>query len=203
MTDTSGPSSPASSASFALQQSLASRLQARLAVGGGPLYKLTWKTWATGPQRSIYALRASAPRTSARGCTGWVTPSSRDWKDTPGMAISRPGHRRSWPDQLPRQAALAGWPTPQAFDATNEGKPKALRYKGSAPSEAGKTRNPNKPGSYRGDLKDWAAMALEPLASGQTPNGSPAAMAAGSRLNPDLPRWLMGFPREWLDECPQ
>jgi hypothetical protein len=52
-----------------------------------------------------------------------------------------------------------GWPTPQTFDASNDGKPRALRYKGNAPSEAGNTRNPDTPGSYRGDLKDYAALA--------------------------------------------
>lgn len=52
-----------------------------------------------------------------------------------------------------------GWPTPQAFDAQNEGKPRPLRYKGNAPSEKGNTRNPGTPGSYRGDLKDYAGLA--------------------------------------------
>lgn len=51
-----------------------------------------------------------------------------------------------------------GWPTPQAFDSTGDGTPRPLRYKGTAPSEAGNTRNPNTPGSYRGDLKDYAGM---------------------------------------------
>ena len=37
---------------------------------------------------------------------GWVTPSARDWKDTPGMSTTR-GDGRSRLDQLPRQAALA------------------------------------------------------------------------------------------------
>lgn len=38
---------------------------------------------------------------------GWVTPSARDWKDTPGMATERPDGRARL-DQLPRQAALCG-----------------------------------------------------------------------------------------------
>lgn len=37
---------------------------------------------------------------------GWVTPSARDWKDTPGMATERPDGRNRT-DQLPRQAATA------------------------------------------------------------------------------------------------
>src|SRR5690606_20895083 len=54
---------------------------------------------------------------------------------------------------------FGGWPTPQSFDATGGGKPRPLRYKGNAPSERGNTRNPNTMGSYRGDLKDYAALA--------------------------------------------
>lgn len=107
----SGPVSPGSSRSAALQSSLESRLRARLQGLGSTLYKLTWKQWATpsGLQRS--RLRASVLRTSATGLTGWVTPSARDWKDTPGMATERPDGR-SRIDQLPRQAVLCGWPTP-------------------------------------------------------------------------------------------
>lgn len=52
-----------------------------------------------------------------------------------------------------------GWVTPLATDGSNGGRGRALRYKGNAPSEAGNTRDPNSPGSYRGDLKDWALLA--------------------------------------------
>lgn len=38
--------------------------------------------------------------------TGWVTPTSRDWKDTSGMTAQREGKERL--DQLPRQAYTAG-----------------------------------------------------------------------------------------------
>ena len=37
---------------------------------------------------------------------GWVTPTTRDWKDTSGMAAQRDGKERL--DQLPRQAYTAG-----------------------------------------------------------------------------------------------
>jgi len=62
---------------------------------------------------------------------------------------------------------FTGWPTPQAFDASNGGQARPLRYKGNAPSEQGNTRNPNMPGSYRGDLKDYVALAGWP-----TPNST-------------------------------
>ena len=48
--------------------------------------------------------------------SGWVTPTVRDWKDTPGMKTERPDGRARL-DQLPRQATMAGWPTPRAVEA--------------------------------------------------------------------------------------
>lgn len=50
----------------------------------------------------------------AANLTGWSTPSTRDWKDTPGMAttaVNPDGSTRKRVDQLPRQALLASGPT--------------------------------------------------------------------------------------------
>lgn len=153
------------------------------ALHGSTLYRLTWKQRTTPAGRSIPALRASVPRTSDKGCTGWptprsvaagpdfaiamrknsggmslqttaqlagwVTPSARDWKDTPGMATERPdGRNRA--DQLPRQAATA---TPCRLTV-----------------------------------------------SGKMLTGFCAGMESGGQLNPALARWLMGLPPEW-DDC--
>ena len=195
MNDTYGPSSPVSSANADLQQSLESRLQARMAGYGSPEYALTWKEWDMQSGPPICALRASVRRTSGKGYTGW--------------------------------------PTPQTFDASNDGKPRALRYKGNAPSEAGNTRNPDTPGSYRGDLKDYAALSgwvtpssrdwkdspgmafegtnpdgslrkrtdlLPRQVYGLIPSGDIATTTNTGGLNPAFPCWLMGFPTEW-DDC--
>lgn len=102
---TYGRISTTSSSSADLQSYLESRLRAKTGSIGSTLYSLTWKVRATPQQRSILALRASVPRTSVNGCSGWVTPSTRDWKDTIGMALLRPDGR-SRVDQLPRQAGL-------------------------------------------------------------------------------------------------
>ena len=122
--------SSTSSNSAALQTSLESRLRARMSTLGSTLYKMTWKEWTTPSQRSRFRLRASVPRTFAIEPTGtqhvevggywfpvsllsgWVTPTTRDWKDSPGMTAQRDGKDRV--DQLPRQAYLAGWGTPTA-----------------------------------------------------------------------------------------
>lgn len=70
MSGTYGPRSTTSSGGVALQQFLASRLQARTASLGSTLYKLTWKERATPAGRSIPALRASVRRISDSDCTG-------------------------------------------------------------------------------------------------------------------------------------
>ena len=119
---TCGPISITSSKSAALQSSLESRLQARTQTLGSTLYAMTWKPWVTPSGRSRSRLRASVRRTSETDCTGWVTPAARDWKDTPGMVAQRDGKDRN--DQLPRQAYLAGWPTPQTSDSTGGGQAK-------------------------------------------------------------------------------
>ena len=119
---TCGPTSITSSKSAALQSSLESRLQARTQTLGSTLYAMTWKPWVTASGRSRFRLRASVRRTSETDCTGWVTPAARDWKDTPGMVAQRDG--KDGNDQLPRQAYLAGWPTPQTSDSTGGGQAK-------------------------------------------------------------------------------
>jgi len=70
----SGQSSHSSSAPASLQRSLASRLQAALGVNGSAEYSLTWREWAIPGQEPICALRASVPRTSVNGCSGWQSP---------------------------------------------------------------------------------------------------------------------------------
>ena len=119
---TCGRSSPASSASADLQSSLANKLRERLGSAGSMEYSQTWKEKATPAGRRYLAHTASARRISDSDSFGWPTPASRDWKDTPGMATTATnpdGSARTRLDQLPRVANLAGWPTPQAFDANN------------------------------------------------------------------------------------
>ena len=106
---TSGPSCSVLSASAALQSSLASRLQARMALSGSTLYKLTWKERATPAQRQICARRASAHRTSDSGSTGWATPRATDPKCGSTYTENCEGK------DLPKDATLAGWPTPNTM----------------------------------------------------------------------------------------
>jgi hypothetical protein len=125
-----------------LQQSLENRLRQAMAVNGCQEYVLTWKRWDMKSGPPICALRASGRRISGKGYSGWQSPkasdckspgksrdihlkhqaesitagwptaSSRDWKDTPGMATegtNPDGSKRTRMDQLPRVAQLGFW----------------------------------------------------------------------------------------------
>lgn len=105
-----------------LQERVTLNLMKKLEGLGSTLYSETWKAQVTPAQRLLFRLRASVLRTSATASTGWVTPAARDWKDTPGMVAQRDGKDRV--DQLPRQAYLTGWPTPQTSDSTGGGQAK-------------------------------------------------------------------------------
>ena len=117
---------------------------------------------------------------------GWVTPSSRDWKDTPGMATTGTnpdGSTRARVDQLPRQAAIAGYPTPQAHD-TN-----------------GRSKNQK---ALHGTKHGCACLVRTAETLGVDSNSSPApteSRGASGALNPILPCWLMGFGITWLMCC--
>lgn len=116
---------------------------------------------------------------------------------------------------VPRISAkdCTSWVTPQAMDASNDGKPRPLRYKGNAPSEQGNTRNPENPGSWR----DWVALASWGTPMAQHANGSVEgylnrkrkAVANGSKMGvsvTDLQMqallaspWATPTTRDWKD----
>jgi hypothetical protein len=104
---TYGQPSDGSSTSADLQQSLESRLRARLDVNGSPEYVLTWKHWDMESGPPICALRASARRTSGNDCgglqTGWPTPKAQ----RPEQATTYAGGNPT----LGMAARYAGWPT--------------------------------------------------------------------------------------------
>ena len=117
--------------SSALQARLESAVRRRTAPLGSTLFSLTWKPHVTPAGRSLFRLRASAPRTTGCGSTGslrtWATPVTEQANGTPEMFLER--KRRSMArgsqsmgvclsDLNMRAQAFAAWPTAKASDGS-------------------------------------------------------------------------------------
>lgn len=204
MSATYGLRSSTSSASAALEQSLASRLPELLGTPGGITWQQTWKAKATPQRRRILAHTASGLRTSDSGCTGWPTPLSADGRGSAGVGKrelpnvatwatpTRSDHQgaatpeavKQWESRghnLPEQAQMAGWATPQSRD-----------HKGAMNPGNELTHNTR-------PLNEQARLAVP----GPTSNGSSAATGKPGQLNPAFSLWLMGYEMvAWLLAAP-
>lgn len=181
---TSGPCGSSSSPSAALQSSLASRLRARLAERGSPLYVLTWNELAMPSGPPILQRRALAPRTSGNasssGRSGWPTTAATD-----GKIASSPGQRRGQLGEAALTTApVAGCATPVATELGNT-------------LDNYRAMKANMRSGARTAITHPALQAQLYRAPGPTPNGSSAPTASPDRLNPAHSRWLLGLPTAW------
>ena len=170
---TFGLRSSISSRSANLTSCLVNRLKQQLSTLGSTLYKLTWKELVTPQGRSVSLLRASVLRTSEAGCTGWPTPTTRDWKD--GSECKKVPIN----SLLGRMVWLAGWATPTSTDAVRGVKPPRLQ-----------------------DTGIPLTQQVGQMDFGKMPTGYPSEIPNSGRLNPELSRWLMGVPPEWASCAP-
>jgi len=202
-----------SSASCALQTSLANKLQARMPSSGSTLYRLTWKVRATPLQRQICALRASAARTSGSGSTGWPTP--RVTTNTTGGGNPDRAAQCRIEDVV---HLVSGWPTPSK--ANGDGGQTMAHCSSTGKREDGSKSQVTLNGvaSLAGwgtpacrDWKDGAevpGVAINGLLGRQAwtvpASGSPAPTVLVGRpaLNPAHSRWLQGYPASWCEASP-
>lgn len=129
MHGTYGPTFSESSVPDGPLSSWESRLRLRLAKVGSSECDLTWKVSGTTAEGLLSRLVPSTPRTVEIDsgllleAGYWVTCTTRDHKDTPGMSLKGPDGRDRT-DQLPRQVAAtlaAYWSTPRASDGEKGG----------------------------------------------------------------------------------
>ncbi len=209
-------------ASSKLSDALGKRLQERLSNVGSMEYRQTWREKVTPAGRSYWAHIPSTVPIKDKGCTGWPTPQSRDWKGPQGRAY------KGEAEDLPSQAKLAGWATPNAanmndgeglktWDArqlknkekhkngNGAGMPIAIQVQTITGWATPSTRDHKDTGDLSGSQtrKDGRERndTIPRQADGLTSPSSSVEMEkpAAYQLSPHFSRWLMGFPPEWCD----
>lgn len=128
-----GPRGITSLRSAALQELLASKLQAKTGSNGSILYRLTWKTRVTPSGRPICALRGSPNKgatvadficgngnISSQPLKGWTTPQAHDVSGRSKTQKAIHGTKHGCADPV-NEAVSAGWATPRANDAEKRG----------------------------------------------------------------------------------
>lgn len=129
--------------------SLVSRLQARMASRGSILFKLIWKVRYTKLNTPIYALRASARRTSDKDSSGWPSPLVNDAKGS--NYTYNQGRHDSISLKLGGAAQLVSpWATPAARDYHSESATDAFNEKRWSHSRG-------KPLSAQATLSTWVS----------------------------------------------
>ena len=205
--DISGLSSTVSLQSAALQLSLENRLRALLDGSGSPEYALTWKQWAMPSGLPICALRASGHRISDNDSGGWPTPSAKQFEQDPEawearrqLNLAKGYNGNGQGATLDIAAKMTGWPTPDTANV-NDGTPYEVQ-KRQLLDRRERVRQQQQEGTMTPGSGRSMALQMSAQAAGQTTQRFPASTGRSGVLNPELPRWLMGFPAEWSNYAP-
>lgn len=174
---TSGQKCSGSSASAALTQQLANKLQQQLRTTGLMEYSQTWRQKVTPAGRLYWAHIASVPRTSGSVFSGWPTSTAGDSKEVSANMGER---QRS---SLPRAAA---WASPSSRDW----------------KDTGPVKPHNESGTVQGERLDQLGRQAYLAPIGTAAIMSFAATGKSAALNPAFSLWLMGFHSCWLMAAP-
>ena len=128
--------------------------------------------------------------------SGWVTATTRDWKDSGADITPRTDGTQRF-DQLPRQANLAGWNTPCTSDGSGG---KRLHPDTTMTGQHPSGRKVNMGLASQAHIGFLKTEPARLTATGEMLTGCSAGMESGGQLNPAHSRWLMGLPPEW-DAC--
>lgn len=140
-----------------------------------------WATPRAEDSEQTGAHRGKADTLTSQGrLAGWGTPRVTNNGGIPCPEKTGKGSR------LEDQAAIAGWPSPSANGSAGETSEDLERV-------GSKWRN-KKTGRI---LQTNLATEVKLLTPGQTGSSSPVPTGKRGALNPDLSRWLMGYPVEW------
>ncbi len=195
-----------SSASVALQESLESRLLARLPLDGWTKPLMTWKRKHTPSRRQYCQLAVSALPIAETDCGLWPTPAARD---------HFPAHSSGYVAEKKAQGhgmsnlndAVELWPTPQSRDWKSGSTPSPLDHNarplnevamwatpaaqepgGTAEASLARKRKAKAGGAQLGISVTNLSFQVQP---------SSAETESAGQLNPQFVSWLMGYPAEW------
>ncbi len=226
---TCGPTSFASSVPDGPLSSWENRLRRRLARTGSTECLLTWKHRTTPAGRSLSQLVPSTRPTEGIGSGLWPTPTTRDWKDSPGMSFAPRKDGASRLDLVPRQVYWIAQNTPHALWRTPnahvvDAKSNVVKLEGRKPSDpqvgladqvaalwptpCARDHMPAHSPEYVAEKKAQGhGMAVLPdyvqhAPIGTGPDGSSDTTEKPGALNPAFVFWLMGFPPEWVSCAP-